>query len=182
MAPGKSPASLDAPAFLRAGAYAGFTYIGLLVMLAITTSVAATASQMWKSLEIREKERELLFAGNQFRQAIKDYYETSQDQAERFPLRLEDLTRDPRYPSTRRYLRKIHVDPITGTTDWGLVRAAGGQILGVYSRSKDAPRKRTRFRMEDRQFEGKASYSEWVFMVQLGSVPASATKGQGANK
>jgi hypothetical protein len=56
----------------------------------------------------------------------------------RRPARLEDLLQDPRYPSTRRHLRKLYADPITGQASWGLVQASDGSgIIGVHSLSDE---------------------------------------------
>jgi type II secretory pathway pseudopilin PulG len=151
----------------------GFTYLGLMVMVLIMGVVLATAGVVWHFAMKREKEQELLFVGNQFRQAIKLYYENAPAQAQRYPAKLEDLLADPRYPSTRRYLRKIYADPITGTTTWGLVKGPNGEILGIRSLSKKEPVKKSNFSSADKQFENKKMYTDWVFMYAPGQYPAT---------
>lgn len=59
---------------------------------------------------------------------------------------------DKRYPTPRRHLRRLFVDPITGKTDWGLVNAPEGGIMGVYSLSEREPMKRANFEPEDGDF------------------------------
>ena len=87
----------------------------------------------------REKERELLFVGNQFRQAIGAYYERSPGGAKRLPRTLEELLADKRYPMPRRYLRRLYADPITGKREWGFIQGPDGGIMGVYSLSEARP-------------------------------------------
>jgi hypothetical protein len=54
----------------------------------------------------------------------------------RYPQRLEDLLQDQRFLNAQRYLRRVYRDPMTGTTEWGLVQAPEGGIAGVYSLSE----------------------------------------------
>jgi type II secretory pathway pseudopilin PulG len=142
----------------------GFTYIGVLVLVALMGIALAAAGQAWHTLQKREKERELLFIGQQFRLALNRYAKHTPGQVRRAPLRLEELLQDPRSPGVRRYLRKIYVDPTTGDSEWGLITGPGGEIYGVHSLSKDEPLKKSGFALADRNFEGAAKYSDWVFM------------------
>ena len=62
------------------------------------------------------------------------------------------------------YLRKVYPDPMTGSTEWGLIPAPGGQgIMGVYSLSEAAPIKTGNFSMAYEVFHGSSRYSEWQF-------------------
>ena len=150
----------------------GFTYLGLLVIILLMGVVLAAAADVWITSAKRDKEQELLFVGNQFRQAIKAYYEHTPPMAARYPAKLEDLLEDPRYPSTQRYLRKVYSDPINGTK-WGLVKGPGGEILGVHSRSGKEPIKKSNFSSMDKSFENKKKYADWVFMYAPGQNPVS---------
>lgn len=151
----------------------GFTYFGLLATILIMGIVLASAGVVWHVALKREKEQELLFVGDQFRRAIKSYYEHTPVQARRYPSTLEELLSDPRYPSTQRYLRKIYADPINGKTDWGLVKGPSGEILGVHSLSEEEPLKKANFRPVDKGFEGKTKYADWVFKYVQAQYPAS---------
>jgi type II secretory pathway pseudopilin PulG len=146
------------------GRQGGFTYLGLLALVAAMGAALATAGEVWHLAQQREKEQELLFAGNQFRRAIAQYYAHAPDPARRYPVTLEALLKDPRYPATQRYLRRIYADPVGGGTEWGLVRGPGGEIYGVHSLSEDEPVKKGNFSLVDKEFEGKTKYSEWVFV------------------
>jgi type II secretory pathway pseudopilin PulG len=145
----------------------GFGYIGLLILVAMLAIALAATGEIWHTAMQREREQELLFVGGEFRRAIEQFDANTPGQARRYPLNLEELLRDPRHPGIRRYLRKIYLDPMTGSADWGLVTGPNGEIFGVYSRSDAEPLKLAGFRLREREFEGKTKYSEWVFMPPL---------------
>jgi type II secretory pathway pseudopilin PulG len=142
----------------------GFTYIGVLVLVALMGIALSAAGQMWHTLQQREKEQELLFIGHQFRLALDRYAKLTPGQAKRYPLALEDLLQDPRRSEIQRYLRKVYRDPMTGNAEWGLITGPDGEIYGVYSLSDGEPLKKSNFGLADRQFEGRMKYSDWVFM------------------
>lgn len=145
-------------------AVGGFTLIGMMIMVAAMGILFAGAGELWRTAQMREKERQLLFVGNQFRQALEHYYERTPGNAPRYPVRLEDLLKDPRVPGIQRHLRRVYRDPITGGEEWGLIRGTAGEILGVHSLSDESPLKTGNFALADRSFEGKTRYSEWLFM------------------
>jgi type II secretory pathway pseudopilin PulG len=123
---------------------------------------------VWHTAQKRAKEQELMFIGNQFRQALATYKKRTPARQKTSPMTLEELLKDPRYPTTERYLRKIYLDPMTGNTDWGLAKNPDGSIVGVYSLSEEEPMKQGDFREIDKAFEGKTKYADWIF------IPASA--------
>ena len=142
----------------------GFTYLSLLIMVALTAAVLAAAGGLWSQAAQREKERELLFVGEQFRQAIALYYWRTPGGAHQYPKSLEVLLDDQRWPVTQRYLRKIYRDPVTNTQEWGIVEAPGGGIAGVYSKSDEAPIKSASFPARYSVFEEARSYADWKFV------------------
>lgn len=144
------------------GKQRGFTYLGLLFAVAAMGILLAAAAGVWETTARRERETELLFIGNEFRNAIGSYYSHTPDAAKQYPLTLEDLLQDTRSPVPYRHLRKLYRDPFTHNTKWGLVRA-GGRIIGVYSLHNGKPL-RTHFSGRDKAFEGLAQYSEWQFV------------------
>jgi type II secretory pathway pseudopilin PulG len=143
----------------------GFTFIGLLVIVAIMGIGLLAVGEVWSFAQRREKEQELLFVGGQFRQALQLYYvhTPATSKLQPYPMSLEDLLKDPRYSSTQRYLRKIYPDPISNSTEWGLMKNPNGSIFGVYSPSEIAPIKKDNFMTVYNDFKGKTKYSEWVF-------------------
>jgi type II secretory pathway pseudopilin PulG len=142
----------------------GYTLLALLLVVALIGLGLAGAGELWSRSAQRERERELLFAGNQIREAIGLYYQRSPGSAKRYPRRLEDLLQDERYPVVVRYLRRIYPDPMTGSTRWGLIEAPGGGIMGVYSPSGTPPLKRAGFLPENKGFENAEHYTAWRFL------------------
>jgi type II secretory pathway pseudopilin PulG len=146
------------PAFLQRG----FTYIGLLIVIAVMGMGLAAFGELYSHAAQRDKEQELLFVGDQFRQAIASYYNRSPG-AKVFPQKIDDLLEDKRFPMPQHHLRKLYRDPVTGSTDWALVEAPGGGFMGVHSRSDDAPVKTGGFAVADEAFEGAEHYADWAF-------------------
>ena len=106
----------------------GFVYLWALFAVALAGIVMAGTGQVWQVKSQREKETELLYVGEQFRKAVMSYYNDSPGGAKQYPDSLEDLLQDGRAPNIKRHLRKIYLDPITNTTEWGIVEEpAAGQ-------------------------------------------------------
>jgi len=83
---------------------------------------------------------------------------------------------DPRYLATRRHLRRIYLDPMTGTREWGLLKGPDGGIVGVHSLSPAAPMKRANFPVGLDAFEKAKTYADWKFVY----VPGNRVPGLGA--
>lgn len=158
----------------------GFTYIGVLLAVGLIGIQLALAGVVWSFAQTRQKERELLFVGGQFRTAISQYYLNPKGPQKEYPRRLEDLLKDPRYPGTIRHLRKIYADPITGKKRWGLVRLPNGGIIGVYSLSDQAPIKTGNFRPADLPFTNKRRYADWKFVHAFGAQGVAAPGAPGS--
>jgi type II secretory pathway pseudopilin PulG len=155
----------------------GFTYIALLIAVAILSATLAAVAEVAQTMVQRDREKELIFVGHQFRQAINSYYASNR----RYPKQLEDLLLDNHDAGVKRHLRKIFADPLTGNTDWGLVKVADDQIVGVHSLSEAEPIKKAGFRPVDIDLEDREKYSEWVFMAKArrGAVLRSTTSPTG---
>lgn len=132
-------------------------------MIALIAVGLAGLGQAWQTTVQREKEADLLFIGDEFRKAIGAYYDGTPGTAKQFPKTLDSLLQDRRYQTTRRYLRKIYVDPMTGSADWGLIKGPGDTIIGVHSLSGKMPLRRANFPREYRSFDTAGSYAEWRF-------------------
>src|SRR3990172_4671258 len=145
----------------------GFTYIWLLVAVAVMAAGLAAIGEVASTAAKREKEAELLFVGDEFARAIAEYHASSRG-APQYPQRLEELLADKRYPNVRRYLRRVYPDPMTGRADWGLVRGPGGGIVGVHSQSMERPLKTANFPKGYESFTGAAVYSAWRFVPRGG--------------
>jgi type II secretory pathway pseudopilin PulG len=153
---------------MRAGRQAGFTYLGLLLIVAAMGTGMAAFGELASQAARREKEAELLFVGDAYRQAIGQYYESSPAGHKRYPKSLEALLKDERFAFNRRYLRRLYADPATGKA-FATMQAPEGGIMGVFSTSEAAPAKSGNFPPEYIAFEGAARLSEWTFLYVPGA-------------
>jgi type II secretory pathway pseudopilin PulG len=144
----------------------GFTYLGILIAVALNGAVMGVTLEVWHTAQARERERELLFVGRQFRQAIERYYRATPGREKKYPASLEELLEDPRLPGTQRYLRRIYRDPLTGVAEWGFVRDGQGAILGVRSLSEARPIKAAGFDEDEAEFAEARQYSDWQFVYR----------------
>ena len=151
----------------------GFTYVGLLLAVAIMGAGLASIGELASTAAKREKEAELLFVGDQFARAIAQYVASSPG-AQQYPPTLEDLLADKRYPNVRRHLRRIYPDPMTGRADWALIRGPGGGIVGVHSQSMARPLKVANFPKDYQSFANATTYSAWKFAGVAGGSPAGS--------
>jgi type II secretory pathway pseudopilin PulG len=152
----------------------GFTYLTVLFLVAILMGGLAVVGEVWETSAKREKEADLLFVGNEYRKAIQRYVLAGKAQ---YPRTLDDLLKDPRQPSTQRYLRKLYPDPMTGKNEWGFVKGPDGGIGGVYSLSEDKPLKVAGFKQRDASLEGAQKYSDWKFAFTPVVQPAAGQTG-----
>jgi type II secretory pathway pseudopilin PulG len=142
----------------------GFTYVGLLIVLAIMAAVSAAALQVGVAAHRREAEETLLDVGGEFSRALDSYNRMTAGGQIGAPATLQDLLEDRRFPGVVRHLRKLYYDPITGKQEWGILRSENTNlIIGVYSLSAAHPIKTGNFDSRFRDFAGKSSYREWVF-------------------
>lgn len=159
----------------------GFTYFGLLLAIATVALGAGAGAGMLSNDIRRDKELELLLAGDEIRRAIESYHAKNNGGQNPYPKQLEWLIRDPNQPTILRHLRKIFRDPmhdpdetenlrISGT--WALIYGPGEQIIGVHSNSRGAPLKKTGFPKSYESFAQAKSYSDWRFMA-AGTVAAT---------
>lgn len=143
----------------------GFSFLGVLFVITLMGALLATTGQLWATSGQRERERQLLWVGNQYAQALRSYYRRSPGQAQ-YPQRLEELLEDPRFPTPLRHLRKLYADPLGNGEDWGLVRTFDGRIAGVYSQAPGEPLLRANFPEQWREFAGMGSYADWRFVAE----------------
>ncbi|MGK5079778.1 type II secretion system protein [Janthinobacterium sp. HLX7-2] len=153
----------------------GFTYLGLIILLAILGLVGAAGLKMGSLLQRQAAEQELLDIGGQFSDALYSYAAATPPGQPQQPPSLAALLRDPRFPQVRRHLRKLYVDPVTGRAEWGLLYQPGSnRIIGVHSLSQAAPLKVGNFEARFAGFEGKAHVSEWQFMMSAQTGPPAS--------
>ncbi len=172
----------------------GFVYLWALFAVTVAGVVMAATGQVWQTKIQREKELELLFIGDQFRKAIMSYYNNQLSGMRQYPESLKDLLEDKRGPVPVRHLRKMYIDPMTLTDEWGVVKedhaaqqvqqqnsgqnSASGNtsatgssvasmrevIVGVYSMSSQPPLKKENFPEDYAKFSEAETYQDWQFI------------------
>jgi type II secretory pathway pseudopilin PulG len=152
----------------------GVVLLALLIALALGGFAVMAAVDVWSLARQRGQEQELLFVGNQYRQAIQRYFVGAPPGTPRvLPSRLEDLLEDNRFPVPVHHLRRLYPDPITGSPEWGVLRA-GPRIMGIYSLSEKATIKREGFALGYEPFSGTSSYRGWLFAISPTGHPTFA--------
>jgi type II secretory pathway pseudopilin PulG len=158
----------------------GFTYLGMIILVTVLGLVGAATLKIDSLLRRAAMEEELLFVGAAFSDALTSYAAATPQGQPTQPPTMQDLLRDNRSPAIRRHLRKVFVDPMTGTTDWGIVWLADQKgILAVYSKSNVQPLKIANFDPRLVGFEGRTHVSDWRFVANapqpaLTGAPAAA--------
>ena len=154
---------------------AGFTYVGMVFFVAILGLVGAATLKVDALLRRAAAERDLLETGAAFSEALRSYAAATPRGAPTAPPTLQDLLKDPRFPGTRRHLRKIFVDPVTGKDAWGIVYQGDKVgVLAVYSLSQAQPLKLANFDGRFLNFENKEHLSEWKFTASGQGVSVTA--------
>ena len=109
----------------------GFTYLGLLLAIALLGLGLTTASELWTTTAHRQRLEQLEWVGQQYAQAIGSYYEATPGRVKSFPRSLDDLVEDKRFAFKRRHLRRVYANPLTGRREWDVVTAPDGGIRCV---------------------------------------------------
>jgi len=109
----------------------GFTYLGVLLAIALLGIGIAAASEVWSTTARRQRMEQLEWVGQQYVQAIGSYRESSPGGAKAYPRSLDELLTDRRVPYVRRHLRQLYANPLSGKLDWELIQAADQGIVGV---------------------------------------------------
>ena len=144
-------------------AQAGFTYLFVLMAITLIGIGLAAAGTLWRTESQRAREAELLFIGDQYRQAIRSYY-MLEPALPRLPASIDELLEDRRRTGIVRHLRRAWRDPMTGG-EFVLIHTPDGLgIMGVHSASTDAPFKTASFELADEAFTEMRSYTEWRFV------------------
>ena len=147
----------------------GFTYIGLIILVAIVGLLGAAGMKMGSLFQRAAAEEELLEIGAQFSAALRSYAAATPPGQKQQPPSLQELLKDPRFPNPRRHLRKIFVDPVTGKAEWGVVYLADKVgVIAVYSLSDRQPLKIANFDLRFQNMENRERISDWKFIVAGG--------------
>ena len=146
---------------MKRGRQRGFTMVELIVCFTIMGLLSTMAVPLAAYKVKRDKERELRHALREIRKAIDDYKDASlagkidvKLGTEGYPETLEILVQGVKLSQsadgkTIKFLRRIPMDPMTGTYDWGKrsmqddpkAQSWGGQnVFDVYSKSTERAR------------------------------------------
>ena len=140
----------------------GFTYIGLLIAVAILGVGLAAVGMVWRTQAQRERELELLFIGREFRSAIASYLKNGGQ----YPKDIADLLEDKRFPVPKHHLRRLYADPMTGAADWTIIQTNFEGITGIASSSTAEPIKKSGFTGIEERFNDAKCYCDWQFIYQ----------------
>src|SRR5580700_2079822 len=139
----------------------GMTLVELIVAFTILSLLTSMAVPLARYKVRRDKERELNYVLREIRKAIDDYKDAALANkiqtklgTDGYPETLDDLVKGVNLSSSAdakviKFLRRIPVDPMTGTTEWGmrstqddpLSTSWGGQnVFEVYTKSTEHAR------------------------------------------
>lgn len=149
----------------RGAPQSGYTLVALLVALFVISLGLAVAGPTWHQQSRRAQERELMRVGMLYAHALANFRASSPGSAKAYPASLDELLLDPRFLSVQRYLRRLYPDPVDPTRPWGLVKDAGGNIIGVYSQSTDEPVASGSVDLGDLVLASAHHYSDWKFSL-----------------
>jgi len=153
------------------GRLRGFTYIGLLIFIAVLTAISGAGLRYGLLLERHVAEEELIARGLRLSGALQSYALATPAGQSKAPKDIADLLRDPRYPDhIVRHLRRVEIDPMTGTAEWGVVMLTVDQkgISGFHSLSMERPRRQL-FNENLKDFNDAEHYSDWIFVAGMDS-------------
>jgi hypothetical protein len=141
----------------------GVVLIAVVFLAFVVSITLAALARLWETDAQRDKERELRWAGRQFGKALGSYALVTPEGQLPMPKTLDELLLDTRVDPPMRHLRRIPLDPMTGKSDWGMVRTAGGAITAVHSSSHAKPLEADGVWPEDRALASVKEYSQWLF-------------------
>lgn len=142
---------------------AGFTYLAVLMLVIVMGIMLGVAGQSYKMIADREREEELLWVGSQYREAMLRWRNPPAGIQKNRPLGdIKFLLAEPSAAKGFRYLRKLYLDPITGT-EFNIIKDPNQGIIGIASASEKEPIKQANFPKDFLDFEGKKKYSDWQF-------------------
>jgi general secretion pathway protein G len=148
----------------------GFTFVELVVATAVMMILASAAMPLVRVSMKRQKEAEFRYNLREVRKAIDDFKMWAdggrlaahelQFGGENYPSSLEQLVEGVTLANDasgrkKKFLRRVPMDPITGTTDWGLrsytdkpdTKVWGGtSVFDVYTKSEGRALNGTKYR------------------------------------
>ncbi|MGD9834381.1 MAG: type II secretion system protein [Piscinibacter sp.] len=157
----------------------GVVLMGLMVLLALGGLTLLQFAESAASARQRELETQLIWVGQQYRQALESYYLSSPGRVKHLPVTLDELVRDTRFPMPVRHLRKLYPDPLQPEVPWGILKQ-GNQVIGVYSQSDGVPLKQVGLGPGLESLDHAGHYSDWrfIFVPRMPSAPVPSSRPQ----
>jgi len=147
----------------------GYTYIGLLILVAVTATLSAGLLRTGTVVQRHAAEEALLEAGSELGNALFSYARATPQGNNPRPQRMEDLLHDPRFPKIIvRHLRRVPLDPMTGQARWGELLSESAPGIDAFYSLSDLQTQRTTFKPKCADFADKRYYNEWLFDEGLG--------------
>ncbi|MEK6373082.1 MAG: type II secretion system protein [Acidobacteriota bacterium] len=110
----------------RATSQSGFTLAGVIVLMTIMmVFVAYTVPRQWSAILQRDRERQTIYAMQQYARACLEFQRKNQT----YPVNPSQL-KEARSPRLIRGLDGELVDPLTGEVDWLVIPQAAAQAIG----------------------------------------------------
>jgi type II secretory pathway pseudopilin PulG len=149
---------------MRLHAQRGYTYIGLLILVAVTATLSAGVLRTGAVMQRHVAEEALLEAGSELANALYSYARATPQGQNPRPQRMEDLLHDPRFIKiTVRHLRRVPLDPLTGKERWGELLSESAPGIDAFYSLSDLQTQRTTFKPKFEDFADKRYYREWLF-------------------
>lgn len=144
----------------------GFAWLMVLAMLAMASAGASVVAARWADERAREREQELLRIGDLYAEALADFKASSPGGERAYPKSLDLLLEDLRFAGTRRHLRTLYPNPLSGRLDWELVRGVDGGITGIRPPQSGEPWRRTPVALPHCDLPVAHHYRDWVFAAR----------------
>jgi len=142
----------------------GYTYIGLLILVAVTATLSAGLLRTGAVVQRHLAEDALLEAGSDLGNALESYARATPPGQNARPPSVQELLRDSRFPKNIvRHLRRVPLDPMTGKESWGQVLSDAGPGIDAFYSLSDQQTERTTFLPKYAAFADKRHYREWQF-------------------
>lgn len=149
---------------MKPQAQRGYTYIGLLILVAVTATLSAGLLRTGTVVQRHAAEQDLLDAGSELANALYSYARATPQGKNPRPQRVEDLLRDPRFTHTTvRHLRSVPLDPMTGRARWGELLSESAPGIDAFYSLSDLQTERTTFTAKFADFADKRNYRDWLF-------------------
>ncbi|MDF2444859.1 MAG: hypothetical protein K0S46_95 [Moraxellaceae bacterium] len=156
------------------------TYLWVLLLVFLLGLGVGKTLEIYATVVQRDREAELIYIGGLYQEAIRQYYLSSPAGSKRYPSGLQELLRDPRSLTIRRYLRRLQPDPITGGA-LKVIHAPEGGIWGVASTSTTQPMRRLNG-AEAVLVVDAPGYQSWHFIYQAHASEGEVTAGADINQ